>query len=176
MFCHNCGKEIDSTATFCPYCGKATPQKETAGNSSFGSQSDPSYVVVERKGKPWILIGIVAVIAIIIVIVLNNVHTPVSDMKSMVFDSFGSEEIGDVLDGALNGVHWDSTKTGDYTYTVWATGYFMDLYSEITIYFNLSYPPDSDVCYGNFDGLEVDGEHYDDIVSAAIIIESLYAS
>ena len=60
MYCHNCGKEIDDTVKFCPYCGserKKLPQQDNPPGNKGGEKN------------PWprrVFIGL-AVIAIVVV-------------------------------------------------------------------------------------------------------------
>jgi TM2 domain-containing membrane protein YozV len=50
MYCRHCGKEIDDNAAFCPYCGKATNDGQTA---QFAQSAQPQggYAPVEHKSK-----------------------------------------------------------------------------------------------------------------------------
>ena len=42
MFCVNCGRQLDNSARFCPYCGTAIPAVPSAGDSEPRTDSQPS--------------------------------------------------------------------------------------------------------------------------------------
>lgn len=67
MFCRNCGKEMNETQKFCPYCGQIAG-KDTAYPSSNGY---PQTVAVanQRKSKTGLIVGIVAAVMVLIVVI-----------------------------------------------------------------------------------------------------------
>lgn len=76
MFCPSCGKEVPDGAGFCPGCGsKLTPRQlkpEQSGGTPAGKQShEPKHSSGKRRIVPVIGAIVVALIAVILVILLN---------------------------------------------------------------------------------------------------------
>lgn len=73
MFCNKCGKEINNTEKFCPFCGAPTGMKD-AGNVNMNNATQPkqsSYIQEKSKKtgnkKPIIIVIIVVVILFAII-------------------------------------------------------------------------------------------------------------
>lgn len=65
MFCRNCGKEMNETQKFCPYCGQKAGE-ETAYSSPNGYPQTAA-VASQRKSKTGLIVGIVAAVIVLIV-------------------------------------------------------------------------------------------------------------
>lgn len=65
MFCRNCGKELNETQKFCPYCGQKAGE-ETAYSSPNGYPQTAA-VANQRKSKTGLIVGIVAAVIVLIV-------------------------------------------------------------------------------------------------------------
>lgn len=65
MYCQNCGREIDDTAKFCPYCGseqkRAPGQGNQPGNSSQGKSPWPRRVFVGLAVIAIVFVGVFAI-------------------------------------------------------------------------------------------------------------------
>ncbi len=68
MYCQNCGREIDDTAKFCPYCGseqkRASGQGDQSGNSSQGKRPWPRRVFIGLAAVSIVVVGLLAVRAL----------------------------------------------------------------------------------------------------------------
>ena len=67
MFCRNCGKEMNETQKFCPYCGQKAGE-ETAYSSPNGYPQTAA-VANQRKSKTGLIVGIVAAVIVLIVVI-----------------------------------------------------------------------------------------------------------
>lgn len=65
MFCRNCGKEMNETQKFCPYCGQKAGE-ETAYSSPNGYPQTAA-VAKQRKNKTGLIVGIVVAVIVLIV-------------------------------------------------------------------------------------------------------------
>lgn len=65
MFCRNCGKEMNETQKFCPFCGQKVGG-DTAYPSSNGYPQTAA-VVNKRKSKTGLIVGVVAAVIVLIV-------------------------------------------------------------------------------------------------------------
>ena len=67
MFCRNCGKEMNETQKFCPYCGQKAGG-DTACPSPNGYPQTAA-VASQRKSKTGLIVGIVAAVIVLIVVI-----------------------------------------------------------------------------------------------------------
>ena len=73
MYCRNCGKEINDTASFCPYCGATAAIKrpeakiETVhrGMNDSNENKEEELPVYKRKNKAAFLVAFIPLICII---------------------------------------------------------------------------------------------------------------
>lgn len=65
MFCRNCGKEMNETQKFCPYCGQKAG--EETDYSSPNGYPQTATVANQRKSKTGLIVGIVAAVIVLIV-------------------------------------------------------------------------------------------------------------
>ena len=67
MYCQNCGRKIDDTAKFCPYCGseqkRAPGQENQSGNNGEGKNPWPRGVFIGLAVIAIVVVGLFAVCA-----------------------------------------------------------------------------------------------------------------
>lgn len=82
MFCLKCGKEIDNTTKFCPYCGTSLAGDIKESGSAAGPASDSACVVEAEpgpsRGRGWVgivlaIAAVAVVIALIIILAVSGV-------------------------------------------------------------------------------------------------------
>lgn len=64
MYCRNCGKEINDTASFCPCCGTAASIKrpEVKNETVHRGMNEEELPVYKRKNKAAFLVGFLPLI------------------------------------------------------------------------------------------------------------------
>lgn len=68
MFCNKCGKEINNTEKFCPFCGAPTGNSSNSSNNTVGNQRQSTYVRKSNISKKKIIIGVVVGVLVLIVL------------------------------------------------------------------------------------------------------------
>lgn len=77
----------------------------------------------------------IEIIIIIVIIVICTRFTVISDVKKCSFDSYGTENIGTIVDKNLKGAKWKSKKLYDGVYSVSASGFDKGRHCSADYYF-----------------------------------------
>lgn len=83
MYCHNCGREIDKTVKFCPYCGseQEKPMHQPGGHCS-------GY----NRKLPIVLIGLAAVILVVLGLLAGrNISAHIGDTQNVIEEPTSTE-------------------------------------------------------------------------------------
>lgn len=116
--------------------------------------------------------GVVSVIIVIFILINLFGNDPVRDMKSMKFDQYGSQTFGEAVKASIPEASWHSTKIDGKHYTVTVSGFCPDVSSNIQIELDVNYS--GEYIYAKPVGLVMDGEHYDDIFTIALVMGAIY--
>ncbi len=175
MFCERCGTALPDNVNFCPDCGWKIPQNAQSLNHPPNTPPNPMEKQGKKSGKVGVIksiISLILLIGVIVTIVYSLQRHPVSDLKDIVFEDYGSEPFGDAVDNSMINVSWDTEKISKTKYQVILTGFSTELYSDLTLTFNLTYGDDQ--VYAKLDHLLQDGEYYDDYFSIALALSTIY--
>lgn len=175
MFCERCGAALPDNVNFCPDCGWKIPQNEQPPDHPLDTPPDPTKKQDKKPGKFGTIksiISLILLIGVIVAIVYSIQRHPVSDLKDIVFDEYGSETLGDAVSKSMINVSWDTEKISKTKYQVTLTGFNTELYSDLALVFNLTYG--NDRVYAKFDHLLQDGEYCDDYFSMALALSAIY--
>lgn len=175
MFCERCGAALPDNVNFCPDCGRKISQNVQSLNQPPNTPPNSMEKQSKKSGKVELIksiISLILVIGVIVAIVYSVQRHPVSDLKDIVFDEYGSETLGDAVDNSMINVSWDTEKISKTKYQVTLTGFSTELYSDLTLTFNLTYGDDR--VYAKLDHLLQDGEYYDDFYSIALALSTIY--
>jgi len=111
MYCINCGKEINDSAKFCPYCGEATlsvaasgtgavpdstPVQEQDGVANAARQSvsvplNPVSPPKKRCNKAPVIVIVVVIAVLAAVIIPNKINRPFNDDSAESYEAAESE-------------------------------------------------------------------------------------
>lgn len=129
----------------------------------------------ESKGKTIIMEIISGIVGIMVFLLMLNFlfgNHPVQDTKDIVFDEYGSQNLGEVIQDAIPEASWDSKKVDKKHYTVMVSGFCPNLSSEIQLNFDVHYFGEQ--VYVKIVSVIQDGEYYDDFLSVGFILAGIY--
>ena len=135
MFCERCGTALPDNVNFCPDCGWKIPQNAQSLNHPPNTPPNPMEKQGKKSGKVGVIksiISLILLIGVIVTIVYSLQRHPVSDLKDIVFEDYGSEPFGDAVDNSMINVSWDTEKISKTKYQVILTGFSTELYSDLT--------------------------------------------
>ena len=83
MFCANCGKEIEGTGKYCPYCGETIESKSSQSENNENSSGNKKENRTEKnvaytkskkthKGKKWLFLVLIIIVLVIIFLFLRK--------------------------------------------------------------------------------------------------------
>ena len=125
---------------------------------------------------PWKVIGsigsAIGTIVTVLMVIAIFVNFPISDTQSIVFDQWGPEEFGTVVERSLEDAEWTSEKISDKCYYVTVSGYHREISSMVSITFETTYMGDS--VYVQPIRCRWLGDTYSDVVSLALVMELIY--
>ena len=84
MFCEKCGKQINDSALFCPYCGQTTVSNSLSNKAN----SSPS---VSKRGFNKKLLILIPAVIVIIVVFLHKSSSIGKELKGYWSASYGSD-------------------------------------------------------------------------------------
>ncbi|MDY3617784.1 zinc ribbon domain-containing protein [Agathobaculum sp.] len=149
---------------------------DTDANASSGgnaSTSDTSSATEGSTSVNWKAVGsVLSTLLTIIVLVWLFTNHPVSDTKSIVFDQWGTIELGDAVDRNFSGVDWRSSKVGDREYLVTFSGFQPDRGIRLSLTFHVNYAGDS--VYVKPTSGTRDGEPFSDWLSIVFAMGLIY--
>jgi ribosomal protein L40E len=128
----------------------------------------------QKTKSKWKTIIKVAVI-IIIVLGISKLFlgkNPVKDVKTVVFDQYGSQTLGAAMKSSMPQASWSSKKVANKHYEVSVDGFCPDLGSNIVIDFDVNYLDDT--IYARVTSVTINGDYYDDILSIALVMNAIY--
>lgn len=175
MFCERCGTALPDNVNFCPDCGWKIPQNKQSPDHPLDTPPNSTKKQDKKPGKFGLIksiISLILLVGVIVAIVYSVQRHPVSDLKDIVFRDYGSEPFGDAVDNSMINVSWDAEKISKTKYQVTLTGFSTELYSDLTLTFDLTYGGDR--VYAKLDHLLQDGEYYDDYYSIALALSTIY--
>lgn len=131
MFCEQCGATLPDNVNFCPDCGWKTLQNEQPPNHPPDTPPNQTRKQEKKSGKVGSIKSIISIIlsiTVIVAIVYSVRRHPISDLKDIVFEDYGSETLGDVVNHTMINVSWDAEKISKTKYQVTLTGFSKELY------------------------------------------------
>lgn len=148
-------------------------ERVSSGEDTAGNQAQTALVSPGKLKRVWkAFTGIASVIVIVLILTNLFFRNPVGDLKDLVFDQYGSQTLGEAVKKSVPEASWDSVKLGDKHYTVTVSGFCPDMSSNIQLEFDVNYS--GEYIYAKPTGLIMDGEHYDDIFSIALVMGAIY--
>lgn len=182
--CGQCGEPVTTGNKFCRSCGTPLHEQPEAVRTQDVQAEIPPHQADEQmqhasapqpsSGTNWKAIGSVisTVLTIIFLFWLFTNH-PIRDTQGIVFEQYGTVELGDAVDRALTNVSWDAEKVANKEYFVTASGYSTEWGSRISLTFDVNYAGDH--VYAKPIYASANGESADDAVSLAVIMALLYS-
>lgn len=119
-----------------------------------------------------IISGIVSIMVFLLILNFLFGKHPIQDTKDIVFDEYGSQNLGEVIQDAIPEASWDSEKVDNKHYTVMVSGFCPNLLSEIQLNFDVHYFGEQ--VYVKIVSVIQDGEYYDDFLSVGLILAGIY--
>lgn len=184
--CPNCGAEIKIGKNFCDVCGAAIPVRQIIPDilEEAGAESSVSLNAGSLTGKKIGLIAIVLFLPVMIAAisasgVLEAIFDPaVYNMKNAVWDDFGPQMLGEVIDDNFRGAEWSSEWLDDASAMVYIQGY-MPFYSQnVRLTFYYEEQPDDGTFTFQINSVDMlgDMESYTDIWNIALFMEFMYSA
>ena len=133
----------------------------------------PSPAAETRTSINWKSIGggLSTILTIILLVWMFTNH-PISDTKGIVFDQWGTIELGDAVKRNFTNVEWRSSKVGNKQYLVTFSGFQPDLGVRISLTFDVNYAGDH--VYAQPSSGTANGESFSDMVSIALVMGMIY--
>ncbi|MBQ8780286.1 MAG: zinc ribbon domain-containing protein [Oscillospiraceae bacterium] len=163
MFCQKCGNQLpDNVENFCPNCGGTIVQKSAELKTS------------SKRIRLEFIIPIVLGIIVILIILFDSVKSAaISDLKSIVFDQYGSSlTLGDAADLHLDKVNWESEKISDDEYKVTLQAFSAEIGTVFSVEFRVTYM--NDMVYALPVAVNLVGEEYKDDQSIWQVMSIIY--
>lgn len=204
MFCKYCGKELAEGTKFCTFCGKSAispeadpsqlqdaAQNDTYKNNS-GASPDPVASPARKTTKKRIFLTIGVILAVIVIGVIalclenGNKYDVLGDLKSIVFESYGSQTLEEAAKASLTSIQWTYSESPDnfdegIGFSASISGIARDDGSTIRLNFNVVYKygrrendPQEVEC--TLESATVNGVFYDDTDTMVILLDWLYGS
>lgn len=197
-FCGKCGAPLTEGVKFCGRCGAsvdgspsgqefqqlaesakaaADAQEETrADDAPQNSENQDTRDQQAAKDalkmiKTWVerIAGIALLIFLYWALFTRK---PILDVQNMVFEQYSSRSFKEAVNLSIPEPTWEKEKLGKKHYMVTVSGFCPDLYSNIEIIFDVNYSGGD--AYGSVEGVRVDGEYYEDLLSIDIVMEAIY--
>lgn len=195
VLCKACGSPLKPDANFCKRCGAPThagtapesqdapakpqepvrqesppnPQTAYAGNP----QGQPQ-ILSKPKSVDWSKIGgALSVVAALLLLIYCFAPHPISDTKQIVFEKWGTTELGEAVSQTLEDPAWEYEKIGRKRYLVTVSGFCTDLEMPLTLTFRVNYSKDH--VYAKPYSGELDGEWFGDDLSIGIAMVAIYS-
>ena len=167
-------------------CGAAIPVRQIIPDilEEAGAESSVSLNAGSLTGKKIGLIAIVLFLPVMIAAisasgVLEAIFDPaVYNMKNAVWDDFGPQMLGEVIDDNFRGVEWSSEWLDDASAMVYIQGY-MPFYSQnVRLTFYYEEQPDDGTFTFQINSVDMlgDMESYTDIWNIALFMEFMYSA
>lgn len=197
-FCGKCGAPLTEGVKFCGRCGASvdgspsgqefqqlaesakaadTAQEETrADDAPPNSENQDTRDQQAAKDalkmiKTWVerTAGIALLIFLYWALFTKK---PILDVQNMVFEQYSSRSFKEAVNLSIPEPTWEKEKLGKKHYMVTVSGFCPDLYSNIEIIFDVNYSGGD--AYGSVEGVRLDGEYYDDLLSIGIVMGAIY--
>lgn len=184
--CPTCGTKIKIGKNFCEKCGTAIPVQQITPDTleEAGAEISVSRNAGSLTGKKIGLIATVLGLPFLIAAlsasgIVEAVTDPaVYNMKNAVWDDFGPQMLGEVIDDNFRGAEWSSEWLDDASAMVYIQGY-MPFYSQnVRLTFYYEEQPDDGTFTFQINSVDMlgDMESYTDIWNIAIFMEFMYSA
>ena len=184
--CPTCGTKIKIGKNFCEKCGTAIPVQQITPDTleEAGAEISVSRNAGSLTGKKIGLIATVLGLPFLIAAlsasgIVEAVTDPaVYNMKNAVWDDFGPQMLGEVIDDNFRGAEWSSEWLDDASAMVYIQGY-MPFYSQnVRLTFYYEEQPDDGTFTFQINSVDMlgDMESYTDIWNIALFMEFMYSA
>lgn len=197
-FCGKCGAPLTEGVKFCGRCGAsvdgspsgqelqqlaesakaaADAQEETRAadappnSENQGAKDGQAVKDALKMIKTWVE-RIAGIALIIFLYWAFFTKKPILDVQNMVFEQYSSRSFKEAVNLSIPEPTWEKEKLGKKHYMVTVSGFCPDLYSNIEIIFDVNYSGGD--AYGSVEGVRLDGEYYDDLLSIGIVMGAIY--
>lgn len=165
MYCQKCGAELTDNMKFCRMCG--TPVSQTSKKTS-----TLSFIRLRLR---TIVYAVIVLIIVILVATFGGEFRAIQNLKHITFDDYSTTvTIGDAVEHGLSNPDWEAEKIQDNSYRVSVSGVSEDLYARVVLNFSVNYA--DDMVYGSLDSVDVNGEHFTDVLSTGLVLSSIYST
>ena len=137
------------------------------GKSEKAAESGASFI---RMGAQILISGMVLFLAVFFV--YSSLRFPVKDLKSIVFEDYGSITLGEAVEKNLRNEEWSKEKVDDTHYEVTLSGFIPKEYANISITFDVNYADDH--VYASARKFKWNDNYYDNSYMISQALEAIY--